>query len=49
MDNVLHLKKIGCTSCGAELVFDPGTQMANCIFCGNDFDLQLYSRVNLIE
>lgn len=40
MDNVLHLKKIGCTSCGAELVFDPGTQMANCNFCGNAFEIE---------
>jgi hypothetical protein len=39
MENQLNLKKIGCSSCGAELIFDPGTQMTNCNFCGSKFEI----------
>lgn len=40
MENQLHLKKIGCSNCGAELIFDPGTQMTNCNFCGSKFEIE---------
>ena len=40
MEKQLHLKKIGCSSCGAELIFDPGTQMTNCNFCGSKFEIE---------
>jgi len=36
----LNLKKIGCSSCGAEVIFDPGTQMINCNFCGSKFEIE---------
>lgn len=39
MENQINLKKIGCSSCGAELIFDPGTQMTNCNFCGSKFEI----------
>lgn len=40
MEKQLHLKKIGCSNCGAELIFDPGTQMTNCNFCGSKFQIE---------
>ena len=40
MSNQILLKKIGCSNCGAELVFDPGTQMTNCNFCGSKFHIE---------
>jgi len=40
MENQLRLKKIGCSNCGAELIFDPGTQMTNCNFCGSKFEIE---------
>lgn len=40
MEKQLHLKKIGCSNCGAELIFDPGTQMTNCNFCGSQFQIE---------
>lgn len=40
MENQLQLKKIGCSNCGAELIFDPGTQMTNCNFCGSKFEIE---------
>jgi len=40
MENQLKLKKIGCSNCGAELIFDPGTQMTNCNFCGSKFEIE---------
>lgn len=40
MENNLQLKKIGCNNCGAELIFDPGTQMINCNFCGGKFEIE---------
>lgn len=39
MEKQLQLKKIGCSNCGAELIFDPGTQMTNCNFCGSQFQI----------
>lgn len=40
MDKQLTLKKIGCSNCGAELIYDPGTQMTNCNFCGSKFEIE---------
>ena len=40
MEKQLNLKKIGCSNCGAELIFDPGTQMTNCNFCGSKFEIE---------
>jgi hypothetical protein len=40
MEKQLQLKKIGCSNCGAELIFDPGTQMTNCNFCGSKFQIE---------
>lgn len=40
MEKQLLLKKIGCSNCGAELIFDPGTQMTNCNFCGSQFEIE---------
>ncbi len=40
MENQVQLKKIGCSNCGAELIFDPGTQMTNCNFCGSKFEIE---------
>jgi hypothetical protein len=40
MEKQLQLKKIGCSNCGAELIFDPGTQMTNCNFCGSQFQIE---------
>ena len=40
MEKQLQLKKIGCSNCGAELIFDPGTQMTNCNFCGSKFEIE---------
>lgn len=39
MSKDINLKKIGCSNCGAELLFDPGTQMSNCNFCGSSFEI----------
>ncbi len=39
MSKNISLKKIGCSNCGAELLFDPGTQMSNCNFCGSSFEI----------
>lgn len=39
MSENISLKKIGCSNCGAELLFDPGTQMSNCNFCGSSFEI----------
>ena len=39
MSKDISLKKIGCSNCGAELLFDPGTQMSNCNFCGSSFEI----------
>ena len=36
----LKLNKIGCTNCGAEVLFDPGTQVLNCNFCGSTFEVE---------
>lgn len=40
MEKQLQLKKIGCSNCGAEVFFDPGTQMTNCNFCGSQFQIE---------
>lgn len=40
MSSQLSVKKIGCSNCGAELIFDPGTQMTNCNFCGSKFEIE---------
>ena len=40
MSKTVELKKIGCSNCGAELLFDPGTQMSNCNFCGGQFEIE---------
>jgi len=40
MEQKLQLKKISCSNCGAELMFDPGTQMTNCNFCGSKFEIE---------
>lgn len=40
MEKQIYLKKIGCSNCGAELFFDPGTQMTNCNFCGSKFQIE---------
>jgi hypothetical protein len=40
MEKQLQLKKIGCSNCGAELIFNPGTQMTNCNFCGSQFQVE---------
>jgi len=44
----IQLKKISCSSCGAEITFDPGTQMTNCNFCGSKFQIEaaIDSRIN---
>lgn len=42
------LSKIGCKSCGAELVFDPGTQLSNCNFCGSSFEIEQAEEFQLI-
>ena len=36
----LKLNKIGWTNCGAEVLFDPGTQVLNCNFCGSTFEVE---------
>jgi len=36
----LKLNKLGCTNCGAEVLFDPGTQVLNCNFCGSSFEVE---------
>jgi hypothetical protein len=41
MTKKISLKKIACSNCGAELIFDPGTQMTNCNFCGTKFEINL--------
>ena len=40
MSTQILLKKINCSNCGAELIFDPGTQMSNCNFCGSKFEIE---------
>jgi hypothetical protein len=35
----INLNKINCDNCGAELNFDPQTQMTNCNFCGSKFEI----------
>jgi len=40
MEETLQLKKISCSNCGAELIFDPSTQMTNCNFCGSKFEIE---------
>lgn len=40
MEEKIYLKKISCSNCGAELIFDPGTQMVNCNFCGSKFEIE---------
>ena len=40
MSTQMSMKKIGCSNCGAELIFDPGTQMTNCNFCGSKFEIE---------
>lgn len=34
------LKKITCTNCGAELLFDPTTQLTSCNFCNSHFEIK---------
>jgi ribosomal protein S27AE len=34
------LKKITCSNCGAELLFDPDTQLTSCNFCGSHFEIK---------
>lgn len=34
------LKEITCSNCGAELLFDPGTQLASCNFCNSRFEIK---------
>lgn len=36
----MNLKKIGCKNCGAEVVFDPTTQLSNCNFCGSTYEIE---------
>ena len=40
MNKSLNLNKIACSNCGAELLFDPGTKMSNCNFCGSQFEIE---------
>ena len=42
------LNKIGCKSCGAELVFDPGTQLSNCNFCGSTFEIEKAEELEVV-
>ena len=48
MSNTVELKKIGCSNCGAELLFDPGTQMSNCNFCGSQFEIENINKEEVI-
>lgn len=34
------LKEITCSNCGAELLFDPETQLASCNFCNSRFEIK---------
>jgi uncharacterized membrane protein len=34
------LKKITCSNCGAELLYDPDTQLALCNFCSSHFEIK---------
>ncbi len=36
----ITLKKVTCLNCGAELLFDPNTQLTNCNFCGSHFEIK---------
>ena len=40
MNKSINLNKIACSNCGAELLFDPGTKMSNCNFCGSQFEIE---------
>jgi hypothetical protein len=48
METKIQLKKINCSNCGAELMYDPGTQMTNCNFCGSKFEIEKASDEELI-
>lgn len=48
METKLQLKKISCSNCGAELMYDPGTQMTNCNFCGSKFEIEKATDEELI-
>jgi hypothetical protein len=48
MEKKLQLKKISCSNCGAELMYDPGTQMTNCNFCGSKFEIEKATDEELI-
>lgn len=48
MEQKLQLKKISCSNCGAELMYDPGTQMTNCNFCGSKFEIEKATDEELI-
>ena len=43
------LKKIGCKNCGAEVVFDPATQLSNCNFCGSTYEIETAKDESSIE
>jgi len=43
------LKKIGCKNCGAEVVFDPSTQLSNCNFCGSTFEIESATDEEIIK
>lgn len=49
MSKELKLNQIGCNNCGAELLFDPGTQMSNCNFCGSTFEIEKAIEVGVIQ
>jgi len=39
-DKKTSLQKISCDSCGAELVFNPKSQVTLCNFCGSTFEIE---------
>lgn len=48
-NSVFNLKSIGCNNCGANIIFDPKTQVARCNYCGASFDPAEAHDENVIE
>ena len=39
MENTIEANSFGCTNCGADLKFKPGTTHLNCDYCGTENEI----------
>lgn len=49
MTKEIQLQEIKCSNCAGEVVFDPGTQLSVCNFCGSSFDIKQAKSIKVIE